>query len=240
MTNKYSDTYHIPYYDCDMEGRLKVPTLVKMMIRTSGNQSSHYGMTTEVVATYGLSWVITQHDVRINRLPRGNETIKITTQAEKYNKFFCYRKFWAHDENGEEIATMESTFALMDIKERKIKAVPDEIIAPFQSEKIKRIKRSEKIPDRGENADKKDIQITYWHIDENKHVNNAVYVEWMMDCLPLDFLVNHVPKRLLIKYNKEVRYEEQIIAVSKTEDNVTSCAIQSEDELFSEGFIEWN
>ena len=40
----------------------------------------------------------------------------------------------------------------MDLETRKVSSVPDEIVAPFESEKIKRIKRYPKI-----NSPEKDI-----------------------------------------------------------------------------------
>ena len=63
----------------------------------------------------------------------------------EYNKFFCYRNFWIHDEDGKELVKIESVFVLMDFVNRKMSSVNEEIIAPFESEKIKKIKRQEKI-----------------------------------------------------------------------------------------------
>ena len=33
-----------------------------------------------------------------------------------YNKYFCYRNFWVHDEEGKECVFVKSTFVLMDQK----------------------------------------------------------------------------------------------------------------------------
>ncbi len=69
----------------------------------------------------------------------------MATQAREYNKFFCYRYFWLLAEDGTELVKIEAVFALMDPETRKVSSVPDEIVVPFGSEKIKRIKRYPKI-----------------------------------------------------------------------------------------------
>lgn len=240
MINTFTEQYTIPHYDCDAEGLLKVPTLIKMMIRTSENQSDSLGVNAELLQSFNVNWIITQHDLQMKELPKVGDKVYVTTQAESYNKYFCYRRFWLHDENKNELATMESTFALMDVTTRKIHAVPIEVITPFSSDKIKRIKRSEKIPEFGESTRHKDFDVSFWDIDENHHVNNATYPGWMIDSMPYEFLIEHVPTRLMIKFNKEIRYGEPVLSiVEETDDLQTIHNITSNDETCAEGVIYW-
>lgn len=240
MTNTFTEKYTIPYYDCDAEGLLKVPTLIKMMIRTSGNQSDSLGVTADVLQKFNVNWIITQHDLTIKSLPKASDVITITAQAESYNKYFCYRRFWLHDSNNNELAFMESTFALMDVTTRKVHAVPDEIILPFNSEKIKRIKRGEKIPELQTAIIHRSFDVSFWDIDDNHHVNNASYPAWMMDSLSYEFLIEHVPSRMIIKFNKEIRYRESVESfVEETADLQTVHQIKSGTDLCADGFIEW-
>ena len=240
MTNTFTEKYTIPYYDCDAEGMLKVPMLIKMMIRTSGNQSDSLGVTADLLQTFNVNWIITQHDLRITSLPKTSDVVSVTTQAESYNKYFCYRRFWIHDKDDNELAYMESTFALMDVTTRKVHAVPDEVILPFNSEKVKRIKRSEKIPELGEGTSHKEFNVSFWDIDDNHHVNNAIYPGWMMDSMPYEFLVNHIPTRIMIKFNKEIRYGDPVNSiVEEVNELETIHQITSNDELCADGIIYW-
>lgn len=240
MTNTYTETYTIPYYDCDSEGLLKIPMLIKMMIRTSGNQSDSLGVGAELLKEFNVNWIITQHDLKISELPRTSDVVMVTTQAESYNKYFCYRRFWLHDSNKNELAFMESTFALMDVTTRKVHAVPDEVILPFQSEKIKRIKRGEKIPEMNETTIKRSFDVSFWDIDDNHHVNNATYPAWMMDSLGYDFLISHVPTRIIVKFNKEIRYGEAVESVvEEIKEQETIHQIKSNETLCAEGLIQW-
>lgn len=145
MAQKYTKKHEVSYYECDINKTMTFPSMLGVVIKTSEEQSDHLGRGTDFVSSFGLTWVITNYSMKINRLPHVGETIDVTTQAMQYNKFFCYRNFWIHDEEGNELVEIESVFVLMDLVNRKMSSVNEEIIAPFESEKIKKIKRQEKI-----------------------------------------------------------------------------------------------
>ena len=48
-------------------------------------------MASDVFDKYGLVWIVTDYAIEIDRLPRYNEKVTITTEAISYNKIFCYR-----------------------------------------------------------------------------------------------------------------------------------------------------
>lgn len=242
MAKKFTEIHDIPYYECDTTGTLRIPTLLKMVIKTSASQSDSLGVSNEFVATFGLTWIIIQHDMVITRLPKIGERVSVTTEAESYNKYFCYRRFWVHDEAGNECASIESTFSLMDMKERKMGSVKEDVIAPFESEKIKKIKRNEKIMPVTDNRLHTQYAVRFLDIDRNKHVNNSVYLEWMMDVLGYDYLVSHTPKKISIKFNKEVRYGNDVSSIWQFDDDMSGLSkhtIQSNGDNCAEANILW-
>ncbi|MGX7024177.1 acyl-[acyl-carrier-protein] thioesterase [Vagococcus hydrophili] len=241
MAKKYTEKYVIPSYECDRSDYLKIPTLVKILIQISGNQSKSLGVSDAYVHTFGLGWIILQHDISIKRLPVAGETVTLGTEAANYNKFFCYRNFWILDEEGNECVTMETTFALMDLKERKMGSVLDEIIAPFESEKIKRIKRGEKVLPVEEITQSKEYSVRYYDIDDNQHVNNAIYLDWMIDVLEIDWLTEKRPSSVSIKFNKEIRYGEVVTSsYQQDEDNTSRHQVTVGEDICAEANITWH
>lgn len=239
MAKKYSETHQIPSYNCDTMKNIKIPTMVRMLITISGAQSANLGVSDEFVGSFNLGWIIIQHDVFIKRLPQSGEKITLTTEAESYNKFFCYRNFWIHDEEGNECVLMKTTFALMNLVERKMGSVLDEIIAPFESEKIKRVKRAEKIHSLDTVEGEKEYFIRYYDIDGNKHVNNSVYLDWVMDAFDFEFLTSYRPEVISIKFNKEMRYGD--VAKSQWQKTMPESThkIVSGDTVNAEANIKW-
>ena len=113
---KHTSSYEVAYYDGDFTGAMKIPALLAVVIKVSEEQTELLGRDAAYVARFGLGWVITNYEIEIHRLPKVGEKVAITTQAMSYNKYFCYRNFWVHDEEGNECVFVKSTFVLMDQK----------------------------------------------------------------------------------------------------------------------------
>lgn len=241
----YKKEHQIKYYECDTTQKMTVSMLLNIMLHVSGEQSYSLGVGDEVLAEKGLAWIILQYEVNVDRMPAFYETINITTQATSYNKLFCYRTFKVYDEEGNLCVTVNSTFALMNIKERKMARVPDEIVAPYGSEFSKKLIRSpkpEKVDE--ETMLSKEYRVRYLDIDSNRHVNNSKYVEWVMDTLDLEFLTSHEIENMTIKFEKEVHYGQLIhseMSLTKQEEGkvLTAHRIVTEGIINCEASILW-
>lgn len=243
MGKKFRETHTIPFYECDAKRRLTIPTLIKLAVSCSTVQSEQLGVSEEDVEKLGLGWIITHYEITISRLPEQGETVTVQTEAESYNKFFCYRNFWIFDESGAECVFIESVFALMDFETRKIASVRDEVLAPFESEKIKKIKRPTPLLPFEKATESKDYRVRFYDLDANQHVNNAVYFSWLFDVLDRSFLEEHVPEKIVLNFNKEVRYGEMVVSeyelVEEVEFLATKHQVHSQDQLSCEATIYW-
>jgi medium-chain acyl-[acyl-carrier-protein] hydrolase len=181
------------------------PSLLSVVIKWSGDQSALLNRDNAFVAQFGLTWVITNYEIDITKMPRVEQTVMITTEAMSYNKFFCYRNFWIHDEVGNQLMEIRATFVLMDRVNRKMGHVIEEIIAPYQSEKIKKILRAPLIEAINE-EEKVSYRVRFSDIDSNQHVNNAKYYDWILDVLGFDFLTTYVATYVNMRFIKEVEY----------------------------------
>ncbi|MBL1228867.1 acyl-[acyl-carrier-protein] thioesterase [Enterococcus sp. BWB1-3] len=242
MGKSYTMPYEVAYYDGDITKRMTLPSMLAVVIKTSEEQSALLGRGAEFVAGFGLGWVITNYEIEIKRLPMVGENIQITTQAMSYNKYFCYRNFWIHDEAGEECVQIKSTFVLMNKKNRKMSNVLEEIIAPYESEKIKKIYRNEKI-EKIESGVFHNYRVRFFDIDGNQHVNNAIYFNWLLDVLGYEFLSKHQPLRVNVKFDKEVEYGHEVESHYEVLENETGPwtrhEIRIEDQLYCEANIQW-
>ena len=241
MGKRYSETVEVPFYHCDVNGHLTLPAMLGMVIKTSEAQSDALDRGKEFVANFGLTWVITNYEMTIKRLPEVGEQITITTEAISYNKYFCYRNFWIHDASGAECVLIESTFVLMDLVNRKMSSVLEEIIAPYESKKIKKIHRGEKILPVAAGTFLP-YRVRYYDIDSNQHVNNAMYFNWLIDVLGFDFLTKHQPKEIHIKFEKEVEYGHEIESWYEVDQEALTShhEIRIEDQIYCSANILWS
>lgn len=209
MGKVFAKDYRVAYYDCDCMSRMTLADLVKVCLYYSGIQSENLGRGDAYFHEQNLTWVVTNYEIEIERLPMFNEKIIIRTEAKSYNKFFCYRDFIVTDEEGNEIFIFHATFSLMNMETRRLARVKDEYIEPYESEKTKKIFRTHEIASFKEPL-KKVYDVRFSDLDSNKHVNNAKYISWMTDSLGFDFLTTHQPKHVSLRFSKEVEYGQQV------------------------------
>ena len=200
----YQMKMKIPFDMADMNGHIKLPDVILLSLQVSGMQSIELGVSDKaILEDYNLVWIITDYDIEVVRLPRFAEEITIETEALSYNRLFCYRRFTIYDETGEELIHMMATFVLMDRDSRKVRTVEPEIVAPYQSDFDKKLIRGPKYADL-EDPISKDYHVRFYDLDMNGHVNNSKYLDWIFEVMGADFLTQYIPKKINLKYVKEV------------------------------------
>jgi len=225
----YQMKMKIPFDMADMNGHIKLPDVILLSLQVSGMQSIELGVSDKtILEDYNLVWIITDYDIEVVRLPRFAEEITIETEALSYNRLFCYRRFTIYDESGQELIHMMVTFVLMDRDSRKVHAVEPEIVAPYQSDFDKKLIRGPKYESLNEPISK-DYHVRFYDLDMNGHVNNSKYLDWIFEVMGADFLTQYIPKKINLKYVKEVRPGGVIIsAVERT-------GLESKHEITSDG-----
>lgn len=86
-------------------------------------------------------------------------------------------------------------------------------------------------------------RVRFYDIDSNQHVNNAMYFNWIIDVLGYDFLTTHVPEKVLIRFDKEVEYGNEIEShyeqVEMEHGVKTRHEIRMQEQLYCEANITW-
>ena len=235
----YQMKMKIPFDMADMNGHIKLPDVILLSLQVSGMQSIDLGVSDkDVLEQYNLVWIITDYDIDVVRLPRFAEEITIETEALTYNRLFCYRRFTIYDEAGQEIIHMLATFVLMDRESRKVHPVVPEIVAPYQSEFSKKLIRGPKYREL-EEAVSKDYHVRFYDLDMNGHVNNSKYLDWIFEVMGADFLMHHIPKKINLKYVKEVRPGGMINSSYDLGGLESHHQITSDGEINAQAIVKW-
>ena len=235
----YQMKMKIPFDMADMNGHIKLPDVILLSLQVSGMQSIELGVSDkDMLEQYNLVWIITDYDIDVTRLPRFAEEITIETESLTYNRLFCYRRFTIFDEAGEAIIQMMATFVLMDRDSRKVHAVEPEIVAPYQSEFSKKLLRGPKYPNL-EDPVSKDYHVRFYDLDMNGHVNNSKYLDWIFEVMGADFLTQHIPQKINLKYVKEVRPGGMIASSYDLEGLQSTHQISSDGDVNAQAIITW-
>ncbi|MBP2619845.1 acyl-ACP thioesterase domain-containing protein [Streptococcus panodentis] len=235
----YQMKMKIPFDMADMNGHLKLPDVILLSLQVSGMQSIDLGISDkDMLERYNLVWIITDYDIDVVRLPHFAEEITIETEALTYNRLFCYRRFTIFDESGQAIIQMLGTFVLMDRDSRKVHPVEPEIVAPYQSAFSKKLMRGPKYPDL-EHATSKDYHVRFYDLDMNGHVNNSKYLDWIFEVMGADFLTQHIPKKIHLKYVREVRPGGMIASSYDLDGLKSNHQIASDGQVNAQALVTW-
>ncbi|WEV44681.1 thioesterase [Streptococcaceae bacterium ESL0687] len=242
MGLKYSKDYQVSYFDTDVNGNMKLPHIMSVALEVSGEHGRMLGRSDSyMLEEYGCGWIVLEYRFEINRLPKHDEIVRIETEATKFNKFFTYRDFTYYDADGQELIKIYSTWSLMDLASRKIVNITDEIVEPYQTEKINTIIRGNKYKKLSEVSLEQEYNVRFYDLDINGHVNNTIYFDWMLDVLDRDFLTIFEPKTLHFKYLKEIHYGSKVTSkvLLEEDDLVSYHEICSSDEKNAQAEIIW-
>ena len=219
--------HQLTYYECDDTGHPTMSTLLSMMTMVSDAHCIALGMDTATIQQTGGAWVITEYDGEVAaEQPRFGDQVILGTRALAYNRFFALREFWMTDASHEKrYLHLRATFVFMNLEKRRLMSIPKQLIEPFGSPVQKRLPRLAS-PAGLTTADpaSKKYQVRYFDIDVNHHVNNARYLDWLLDPLGGEFLRTHRPVRLVIKYQHEVRENTTVTSQYQLVENDDSLA----------------
>lgn len=210
----YEKQHKLSYYECDESGHPSTSMIISMVNQVSEEHSASLGLDSAAIQSYGGGWVITSYEGNFNpEQPVNGQTVILGTKAVAYNRFFALREFWMKASDRQtEYMHLTALFVYMNLKTRHLMAIPSEVIKPYHGPEVKRIPRLVKPNEMVTAATVKNYHVRFFDIDDNHHVNNARYFDWMQDPLGADFLLQHRLQRLMLRYDKEVRYGQDVIS----------------------------
>lgn len=187
----------------DKIGRVRPSTLVNNMLICGNRHAEARGFG----ATESLGWVIARIALHIDKIPVMRERFYIETWVRSLYHGFTDRCVRVVDENGEHIASMLATFALMDLKTRSSVDLNGDIgmrlvenILPDEPFAIKRVPSINRTPV-DEISFRRRPQ--YSDIDINGHMNSIRELDHILDAMPLDYMYTHNLTDFVVAYMHE-------------------------------------
>jgi medium-chain acyl-[acyl-carrier-protein] hydrolase len=210
---KYTKNYHIDLNVVDFKKELKLSALFGYFQDIANVAAENLGVgINQLVENYGVAFVLMRIRIDMIRTPKLDEEISIETWPLKPGKLEFERDFIVYDQSGEVIARAVSIWVVMDLKKRRLKRseainleYPELITDKAIDVELGKLKASESL----ETAYHKTIG--YSDIDFNGHLNNSRYVDFIMDCFPLEEHQNYHTSSIEVNYLNEALPGQTII-----------------------------
>ncbi|WP_276861742.1 acyl-[acyl-carrier-protein] thioesterase [Anaerococcus tetradius] len=170
-----------------------------------------------------LRWIIYSWDIQIENNIRLGEEIEISTIPTHMDKFYAYRDFIV-ESRGNILARAKATFLLMDITRLRPIKIPQNLSLAYGKENP--IFDIYDMEIRNDLAFIKDIQLRRADLDNNFHINNAVYFDLIKETVDIyDKDISYIK----LIYRNEIRDKKQVQAFARREDKAIDFALRGED-----------
>lgn len=200
--NESWEQFKIEYQNVDYNGEYKYADLLSKLSNLATKNAIEIGLWNESFqGQYG--WVLVKQTVKLKRPIYVGENLTISTRAKGERKIQFFRTYDLKV-NDEVVGGAYSIWTLIDLNKRRI-VRPQKvgIIMPECEEYVSYVESYEALL---EIETHKQItrEVLYSDVDLNKHMNNARYLEWVMDLLPDEIKEKYFVEQMTMHYLKEI------------------------------------
>jgi medium-chain acyl-[acyl-carrier-protein] hydrolase len=218
MNPIWENKFRVRAFDVDSNDRMKVNTILDYFqdVASSDAERLNFGYTDFVPR--GLTWVLSWAKFEFIHFPKFAEEVKIQTWGKKQYKLYSLRDYLLFNSKDEVICKGTSAWLLLDSKSMRPKILPQ----LFPEIKMLENKDAltdlpEKIIPSSKSENVYSTKIRYSDIDLNQHANNATYIRFMLDCFDQNFYKEHLMRTLIVSFNAESKYGDEIQLSKGTE-----------------------
>jgi acyl-ACP thioesterase len=185
MNTTWTDEYLVSSYEVDPMGKLPLQSLGKFLQETAYHHANHLEFGYSHLKEKGLFWVLSRLVIKMNRYPGWTDKIYIRTWPSGVESLLAYRDFQVLDAQENVIGKAGSAWLMLDSVRRrpqrmtllkeKVHLFPDKEALKEKPEKLPNLSQPEAGPV---------FPVRYSDLDLYDHVNNARYMQWVLDNYP--------------------------------------------------------
>lgn len=209
-----SEKFRIRISEADTRQQLTIPALVNLLQEIAWTHSVKRKVSVLELLEQGVSWILSRMRIEIYEFPKHSETVELHSWVQSFDRFFCFRDFEMQNAQGKVLLKVTSVWGILDINRRRITPIPEWIVNRMESytDKTPLPPATGKVP----SFEVADFQAEFpvrWHdIDNNEHINNTCYFQWLVETLPSHFLATHQLKTLDVIFRAEGSLQDSIVA----------------------------
>lgn len=227
----YSKEWEIYFSQCDPTAKIKLTELANLFQLTASEHASKGGLGFQDLQVNKQSWVMNRIRIEIDDLPCWNDIIEVETWIEILKGAKSIRDF-SIIKNDKRLINATSLWAVFNTEKRR----PD--ILQLDSSHIERF--PDRKPTQKENIilEKefeasfiKTYKVKFSDLDIVNHVNNTKYLEWCLDTINPEILLNHQIKAIEMNFLKELNLFNDIEIHQLKSEHKIQFRIQHKNEI---------
>ncbi len=209
---KFKQEHLIRFHECSYHMKLKVSSALNMFQDIASNHANQLNIGYDYCSSRQMTWVAIGYHVKIKKLPSPDEKTLLTTWISDVMTAKTSRCFSLKSSDGKEtFITATSYWALLDLKTLRPLRIRDSFPNNDIFNHVGSVINMKKIEPIEKVTYQKEKEVCLGDIDVNRHMNNAFYVDWAIDGLPLEFYEKYTIKELNILYKKSALLGERVL-----------------------------
>lgn len=216
----YKNEEVVKSFHVDYKQQLKLSALFSFMQEAAYQHAEMLGVGFSHLNRNNHFWVLSRVLINVERYPKWNETIHIETWPRGFKQLFGMRDFKITDKDGQVVATATTAWLVLDsVSRRPVRA--NEVMKHLPDNENRQA--LDVFPDKlpfvkGENNFTRIFRADYSSIDQNGHVNNTKYIDWITDVFEKNQHDQMQIKSLQVNFNAELHWNDQLELVFETKD----------------------
>lgn len=217
--------------DYTKTGKLSISAVLKILENAGNRHSDFAGDSVFKAENIQKAWVLTDWQIEIKDYPVYGENIKTQTWSEELSSPLVASRNFIVYKNNAEFCRASSRWVLLDLTSGRLCRIEKELLekykpenkAVFENSKLSKIEIPETF-----DLEKK-IELRRKDIDFNQHVHNLVYLDYAMECLPVEKYENEDFKKIRINYKSAVKSSKEVLCKYSCKNNINSVLIFDEE-----------
>ena len=211
--NVWRQNFTIRSYEVDCHSRLSIVSIFNFMQEAASQHADALGVSIQQLLSEDYTWLLSRLKIKMNMYPAWNDQLTINTWPSGIQRLFALRDFELTDRGNRIVGAALSAWLVVDtVKKRPVRAssfverlkpVEGDHILPDQLDKLRAIDNY---------SQERKFRVRFGDLDINQHVNNACYVEWMLEGMPAGILNEQALAELEINFLAESFLHDRVVA----------------------------
>ena len=230
FTSVLSKDWAINFTQCSSNGYLKYTDLCNLLQLTAASHSEIGGISFTDMQEFDQAWVLSRMRVEITELPKWNDIVTVKTWINSLENSRSVRALEMYV-NGNKIVGSETFWAVFNTKIRR----PEALALPFEHYELYPENKATNKPFSKINLkNEKEIvfekTVVLSDLDIVNHVNNVKYLEWCLDFVDEELILNQKIKSFEMNFLKELSLKDKVVIHESSTENTTVFSITKEDK----------
>lgn len=218
-TNVWHQHFTIRSYEVDCHSRLSIVSVFNFMQEAASQHAAALGVSIQQLRSENYTWLLSRLKIKLKAYPAWNDRLTVDTWPSGVQRLFALRDFELKDQNNHTVGAALSAWLVLDtVKKRPVRVTSFvNRLKPVEGDHILP-GRLEKLPAIETHTHERIFQVRYRDLDINQHVNNASYVEWILEGMPAEVQNAMGLVELEINFLAESFLQDRIIARCSPQD----------------------